>query len=228
MAAMALLGQRLGRARIARAPVNPKVPGPVPASRRASARSTGANVLIPVLITISFWHPLPRIPAAISWTSISNVEADRLLLPGIFDEGRIMAVAQRRPDQRIELCRQSACEPFGLNAVGVKREMKSVLLRRRANRQYRGCAVLDPPRDLVPTHAFDEMALGIAFPFVGASILRADGNARQKSCRDPSVQIARAAACRAVGVVISRQHLAEHAERNAVHGLVPHHRFLRL
>ena len=39
--------------------------------------------------------------------------------------------------------------------------MKSVLLRRRANRQYRGRAVLDPPRDLVPPHAFDEMAIGM-------------------------------------------------------------------
>ena len=63
----------------------------------------------------------------------------------IFDKCRIMAVAQGRPDQRIDLCRQPAREPFGLNAVGVEREMKSVLLRRRANRQYRGRAALDPP-----------------------------------------------------------------------------------
>jgi hypothetical protein len=39
--------------------------------------------------------------------------------------------------------------------------VKSVLFRRSANRQYRGRAVLDPPCDFVPTHAFDEMAIGM-------------------------------------------------------------------
>ena len=78
-----------------------------------------------------------------------------------------MAVGQRRPDQRVDLFRHPACEPFGLNAVGIEGEMEAVLLGRGADRQYRHRAVTDAPRDFVPMHALDEMAIGVAFPFAG-------------------------------------------------------------
>ena len=161
MAAMALLGQLLGRAGIARAPVNPQMPGPagVETRQRAIDRRQRADSGIE--------HD--QLPASVAENSRCDFVDERLecrsrqaAASGIFDEGRIMAVAQGRPDQRIELSRQSACEPFGLNAVGIKGKVKSVLLRRRANRQYRGRAVMDPPRDFVPTHAFDEMAICVS------------------------------------------------------------------
>src|SRR5437667_8902936 len=63
-------------------------------------------------------------------------------------------------------------------------------------------------------------------PMCRAFYLSAGGDCRQNSRCDPAVQIARAAACRAVVIVIGREHLAEHAERDAICGLVPHHRFL--
>ena len=39
--------------------------------------------------------------------------------------------------------------------------MKTVLLGRGADRQYRGRTVIDAPRDLVPHHALDEIAFGV-------------------------------------------------------------------
>src|SRR6266496_3287188 len=51
-------------------------------------------------------------------------------------------------------------------------------------------------------------------------------SARQKTRADPAMQIARAAGGCAVGIVIGREHLAEHAEWDAVGGFVPHHGFL--
>src|ERR1700686_873198 len=54
--------------------------------------------------------------------------------------------------------------------------------------------------------------------------LTAGGNACQTSRTDPAVQIARTARRCTIGIIKSRQHLAEYAERNSVRGLVPHHR----
>src|SRR3954447_23343534 len=72
-----------------------------------------------------------------------------------------MAVGQRRPDQRVELFRHLAGEPFGLNAIGIEREVKAMLFGRGADRQNRNRAVLDAPCDVVPMHALDEMVIGI-------------------------------------------------------------------
>jgi hypothetical protein len=80
---------------------------------------------------------------------------------GIFDEGGVMAVGQRRPDQRVDFFRHLAGEPFGLNAVGIEREVEAVLLGGGADRQYRHRAITDAPRDFVPMHALDEMAIGV-------------------------------------------------------------------
>ena len=72
-----------------------------------------------------------------------------------------MAVGQRRPDQRVDFFRHPAGEPFGLNAVGIEGEVEAVLLGRGADRQDRHRAVTDAPRDFVPTHALDEMVIGV-------------------------------------------------------------------
>ena len=81
-----------------------------------------------------------------------------------------MAVGQRRPDQRVDLFRHPACEPFGLNAVGIEGEVEAVLLGGGADRQYCHRAVADAPRDFVPMHALDEMAIGVGFHSPGAPL----------------------------------------------------------
>ena len=81
-----------------------------------------------------------------------------------------MAVGQRRPDQRVDFFRHLAGEPFGLNAVGVEREVEAVLLGRGADRQYGDRAITDAPRDFVPRHALDEMAIGVYFHSPGAPL----------------------------------------------------------
>ena len=191
MAAMALLGQLFGRAGIARTFVDPQMLDPVGVETRQGAvdrRQRADPGIEHEQLRGSRCRESPR-----------NLVHERLegrsrqaAAAGIFDKGGIMAVAQGRPDQRVDLFRQPACEPFGLNAVGIEGKVKAVLFGCGADRQYRGRAVLDAPRDFVPTHALDEMAIGIRRPSAGLSA--ADGNARQKSCRDPAVQIARAAA----------------------------------
>jgi hypothetical protein len=86
---------------------------------------------------------------------------------GIFDKGRIESVGHRRPDERIDATRHSRSKPLGLNAVGIQRQMESVLLGTGAERQNGGSAVLDAARGLVPSQAFnkvqafDEIAVGI-------------------------------------------------------------------
>ena len=72
-----------------------------------------------------------------------------------------MAVGQGRPDQRVDFSRHLAGEPFGLNAVGIEGEVEAVLLGCCADRQYRHRAISDAPRDFVPMHALDEMAIGV-------------------------------------------------------------------
>ena len=87
---------------------------------------------------------------------------------GVVDEGRIISVTQRRPDQRVDALGQPGREPFGLDAVGIEGEMEAVLLGGGADRQYRGGAVADVPRDLVPHHALDKMRVRYPCPCVRA------------------------------------------------------------
>ena len=81
-----------------------------------------------------------------------------------------MAVGQRRPDQRVDLFRHLAGEPFGLNAVGIEREVEAVLLGCGADRQYCHRAITDAPRDFIPMHALDEMAIGVGSHSPGAPL----------------------------------------------------------
>src|SRR5205085_10854070 len=76
------------------------------------------------------------------------------------------------------------------------------------------------------SHVMSSMKLRSLLVPMGGPLL-SGGNATQDSRCNPAMQIAGAARRRAVGVVIGREHLAEHAERNSVRGLIPHHRFLR-
>ena len=71
-----------------------------------------------------------------------------------------MAVAQRRPDQRIDLRCETLCKIFRLDAVGVERQMQTVLLAIRADRQDRRRTGTDAPRDRVPGHVLDEITFG--------------------------------------------------------------------
>ena len=82
-----------------------------------------------------------------------------------------MAVGHRRPDQRVDFFRHPAGEPFGLNAVGIEGEVEAMLLGCGADRQDSHRAITDAPRDFVPTHALDEMAIGVSFPFAGRAPL---------------------------------------------------------
>ena len=78
---------------------------------------------------------------------------------GIGDEGRIISVSQRRPDQRVDPLRQPAREKFGLDAVGIEGEVEAMLLGAGADRQDRRRAISDVTRDFVPCHVLDKMAI---------------------------------------------------------------------
>jgi hypothetical protein len=115
-------------------------------------------VLIPVLSTSSFAGE--NLPRNLAYQRLEGRNR-QAAAAGIFDEGGIMAVGQRRPDQRVDLFRHPGGEPFGLDAVGVEGEVEAVLFGGGANRQYGRRAITDAPRDFVPMHALDEVAIGV-------------------------------------------------------------------
>ena len=121
-----------------------------PASRRASARSTGASVLMPVSSTNSARQPKPTMLSRDLFDHRLEYRRRQAAAAGIFDKRRIMTVTHRRPDQRIDAIGDPRGQPFGLDAVGIHRQMKAVLLGGGADRQNRGGAIADAARDLVP------------------------------------------------------------------------------
>jgi hypothetical protein len=62
---------------------------------------------------------------------------------GVFDKGRIETISKGRPNQRVDAIGDLSGEPFGLDAVGVERQMEAVRLGARADRQNRGGAIRD-------------------------------------------------------------------------------------
>ena len=111
MAAMALLGQLPGDAGIARTFVDPQVPDALagqPRQRAVDRRQRADPGIEHQQLCASVAENLPR-----------NLAHQRLegrdrqaAAAGIFDEGRVVAVSQRRPDQRVDLF-----APSGLPAI---------------------------------------------------------------------------------------------------------------
>ncbi len=170
MAAMALLGQLPGDAGIARAFMDPQMLDLLARKARQGAvdrRQCADPGIEHEQRLASAAEDLPR-----------NLAHERLegrnrqaAAAGIFDEGGIMAVDQRRPDQRVDLFRHPAGEPFGLNAVGIEGRWKPCCLA--AAPIGRIAAAPSPMRRATSSqcHALDEMAIGVYFHSPGAPLI---------------------------------------------------------
>src|SRR5436305_397073 len=169
MAAVALLGQLPGDAGIARTFVDPQMLDPLArkAEQGAVDRSQRAD---PGIEYEQLWaSATENLPCNLTHERLEGRNR-QAAAAGIIDEGGVVTVGQCRPDQRVDFFRHLAREPFGLNAIGIEGEVEAVLLGCGADRQYCHRAIANAPRDFVPMHALDEVAIGVYFPSPGAPL----------------------------------------------------------
>jgi hypothetical protein len=170
VAAMALLGQLPGDAGVARTFVDPQMLDPLAGKARQCTVDGGQRADPGVEYEQLCASVAENLPGDLAHQRLEGRNR-KAAAAGVFDEGRVMTVGQRRPDQRIDFFRHLAREPFGLNAVGIEGQVEAVLLGRGADRQYRRRPIADAPRDFIPTHTFDEMAVGIGSHLPGVLVM---------------------------------------------------------